>query len=180
MDVQLGRRCQVRRRVNDGAQRLTAALESGASDLLAYLERRVGADDAPDLLGETMVVAWRRVGELPVDDERARMWLFGIARGTLQNHARGSRRRWALADRIRLHVREDATAPPSDAGAEVRDAITRLEPDLAELVRLVHWDGFTLVDAAELLGIPASTARGRYQRAKQELRTALSVEAPLA
>ena len=108
------------------------------------------------------------------------MWLFGVARGTLLNHSRGERRRWALADRIRSHVSQELSTAPADAGAEVRDAISRLDPDLAELVRLVHWDGFSLTDAAELLGIPASTARGRYQRAKAELRAALSVEAPLA
>ena len=158
------------------AELLTRALESSASDLLSYLERRVGPDDAPDLLGETMVVAWRRVDELPPDDERARMWLFGIARGTLLNHARGQRRRWALADRIRLQVPESATAPPADEGAEVRDAIDRLEPDLADLVRLVHWERLSVADAAELIGIPASTARGRYQRAKEQLRHALQSE----
>lgn len=155
---------------------LTTAVEASASDLLAYLERRVGPDDAPDLLGETMVVAWRRVRELPDDPERARMWLFGIARGTLLNHARGSRRRWALADRIRLQVQDDPSAPPADAGAEVRDAIARLDPDLAELIRLVHWDGFSVAEAAELLGVPASTARTRHQRAKEQLRAALRVE----
>ncbi|GAA2891733.1 sigma-70 family RNA polymerase sigma factor [Microbacterium esteraromaticum] len=160
--------------------RLTRALESSASALLAYLERRVGPDDAPDLLGETMVVAWRRVAELPGDAERTRMWLFGIARGTLLNHARGQRRRWALADRIRLQVREAATAPPADDGSEVRDAIDRLEPDLAELIRLVHWERLSISDAADVLGIPASTARGRYQRAKDALRAALGVGASLA
>jgi RNA polymerase sigma-70 factor (ECF subfamily) len=160
--------------------RLTRALESSASDLLAYLERRVGPDEAPDLLGETMVVAWRRSAELPADAERARMWLFGVARGTLLNHARGQRRRWALADRLRLQVRESATAPPADDGAEVRDAIERLDADLAELIRLVHWERLSISDAAVLLGIPASTARGRYQRAKEALRAALGVGASLA
>jgi len=160
--------------------RLTRALESSAPDLLAYLERRVGPDDAPDLLGETMVVAWRRSAELPADAERARMWLFGVARGTLLNHARGQRRRWALADRLRLQVRESATAPSADDGAEVRDAIDRLDPDLAELIRLVHWERLSISDAAALLGIPASTARGRYQRAKEALRAALGVGASLA
>ena len=66
-------------------------------------------------------------------------------------------------------------APASDDGAEVRDAIARLAPELAELIRLVHWDGLTLAEAAEVMEIPASTARGRYQRAKQELRDALAV-----
>lgn len=159
---------------------LTRALESSASDLLAYLTRRTNPDDAPDLLGDTMVIAWRRVRELPGEPERARMWLFGIARGTLQNHARGQRRRWALADRIRQQGRDSATSPPADVGHEVRDAIDRLDADLAELVRLIHWERFSLTDAAELLGIPASTARGRYQRAKEHLRAALSIEVPLA
>jgi RNA polymerase sigma-70 factor (ECF subfamily) len=44
----------------------------------------------------------------------------------------------------------------------------------------VHWDGFSVAEAAALLGIPASTARGRHQRAKDDLRAALSIEAPLA
>src|SRR6478609_6644829 len=66
-------------------------------------------------------------------------------------------------------------SPTADEGADVRDAIARLDPDLAELVRLVHWERLTLVQAAELLGIPDSTARGRYARAKEELRVALGI-----
>lgn len=120
-----------------------------------------------------MVVAWRRAADVPGDPERARMWLFGIARKTLLNHARGERRRWALADRIRIHADPDAAAPAADDGVEVRDAIARLDPDLAELVRLVHWERLNLVQAAEVLGIPDSTARTRYARAKEALRAAL-------
>lgn len=60
----------------------------------------------------------------------------------------------------------------------MRDAISRLDPDRAELVRLVHWDGLTLVEAAELLGIPASTARSRYAKGKEELRVALGAIVP--
>lgn len=170
----------MRGRVSPEAARLRSAVEANASDLLSYISRRVGPDDAPDLLGETMVVAWRRVRELPVEDERCRMWLFGIARGTLLNHARGQRRRWALADRIRSNPSDERSSPPADAGNDVRDAIERLNPDLSEIVRLVHWDGLSLAEAAEVIGIGASTARGRYARAKEQLRAALSVDAPLA
>ena len=120
-----------------------------------------------------MVVAWRRVDELPEDPERARMWLFGIARKTLLNYSRGERRRWALADRIRGYTTGSSTTSPADEGADVRDAIDRLDPDLAELVRLIHWDRMTIVQAAELLSIPDSTARTRYARAKDHLRAAL-------
>jgi len=62
---------------------------------------------------------------------------------------------------------------PADEGADVRDAIARLSPEQAELVRLIHWDGFTITDAGQFLGINPSTARTRYQRARDDLRTAL-------
>jgi DNA-directed RNA polymerase specialized sigma24 family protein len=67
-------------------------------------------------------------------------------------------------------------APPADHGLEVRDAIARLDRELAEIVRLVHWDGFTLGEVAALEGIPASTVRSRYAHAKRELAAALGAQ----
>lgn len=156
---------------------LTSALHESNGDLLRFLHRRVGSDDAPDLFGETLLIAWRRVDDLPEDPIEARMWLFGLARGTLLNHARGARRRSALVDKVRSHMPTPAAAPAADEGGEVRDAIERLRPELAEIVQLVHWDGFTLAQAAEIVGIPAATARSRYARAKDDLRAALGVSA---
>lgn len=159
-------------------QRVTEELAANAPDLLAYFERRVTRDDAADLLAEVMLTVWRRADQLPADPVRARMWLFVTARNVLANAERSERRRWRLANRLRMMLGSQtspAAASDPEEGAEVRDAIARLSPDLAELIRLVHWDGLTLVEAAEVMEIPASTARGRYQRAKQELREALAV-----
>ena len=154
---------------------LTAVLDQCAGDVLRFLQRRAGSDDAADLLGDTMIAAWRRVTDLPENLEEARMWIFGLARGTLLNHSRGERRRVALAERVRAHMVVATAAPAADDGHEVRDALSRLKPELREIVELVHWDGFTLTQAAQVVGIPAPTARGRYARAKDDLRIALSV-----
>ncbi|TFD64870.1 sigma-70 family RNA polymerase sigma factor [Cryobacterium sp. Hh38] len=62
------------------------------------------------------------------------------------------------------------TAPAADEGSEVRGALSQLNPALREIVQLVHWEGFTLAQAAQVVGIPAPTARGRYARAKDEPR----------
>ncbi|WP_432950312.1 RNA polymerase sigma factor [Kribbella sp. CA-253562] len=44
--------------------------------------RRVGSpDDAADVFAETMLVAWRRIDEVPAD-ETARLWLYGVARAS--------------------------------------------------------------------------------------------------
>jgi RNA polymerase sigma factor (sigma-70 family) len=155
---------------------LVLTLTTVAPELLSYLQRRVGFDDAPDLLGETMIVAWRRVTEFPRRPEEARMWLFGIARGTLLNYARGERRRWALVDRLRGRADSAASSPGADEGLDMRDAIDRLATDDRELIRLVHWEKLTIAEAAAVLGVPPSTARSRYARAKDELRAALQIE----
>ncbi|MDO5501987.1 MAG: RNA polymerase sigma factor [Actinomycetia bacterium] len=154
------------------------ALTRHGPDLLAYFRRRVGDNDAADLLSETMVVAWRRIAVLPEDDESARRWLFGIARNVLLNASRTQRRQARLADRLRSQLSATAVAAAADTGVEVRDAIARLDPHLAEIVRLVHWEGFTLKETAEILGAPASTVRSHYQRARTELATLLRAHSP--
>ena len=105
------------------------------------------------------------------------MWCFGVARNVLRNHERGRRRRDALVERVREAIAIAAPPAFSEDELDLRAAIAALPPDLAELVRLVHWDGFTVAEAAELLGVPASTARSQHARAKALLREALAEEA---
>ena len=157
--------------------RTTTVLTENADDLLRYFRRRVGDDDAPDLLADTLMTAWRRAPVLPQDPEQARAWLFGIAHRMLLNHRRGVRRRNRLGDRVRTALALTDPAPAADAGLEVRDAIAALDSRHAEIVRLVHWEGFTLAQVADILDQPASTVRNHYQQAKRHLREALQTPA---
>lgn len=161
-------------------RRLSEAVATNSPDLLSYFERRVSPpEDAADLLGDTLLVAWRRVADVPTDPHNARLWLFGVARNLLANYVRGKRRRVALAENLRAEVArahrlEDA---PDDRGDAVRAVVAELPDDLRELVMLVHWDGFGVGEAGAILGLSASTARGRYARARQLLASALGVTA---
>lgn len=153
---------------------IRAAFRDASTDLLVYFERRLtDREEAADLLGQTMLTAWRRVEKMPADAERQRMWLFVIAANTLSNHRRTWQHRVALADRLRAHLA--ASAPASEVGDAlgVRDAVLRLHDAQRELVMLIHWDGFTIVEAAEILSVNPSTARSRYASAKEALRQAL-------
>lgn len=157
------------------AAALEDALEATQYNLLRYFERRLPTEDAADALGELMLTAWRRIDALPADAVQARMWLFGIARNIHANAARAEHRRTRLGERLRVSLSAASrTAAPAEYGLEVRDAISRLAPDQAELVRLIHWDGFTIAEASAILDVPASTARTRYQRARAELRETLT------
>ena len=161
------------------SERLTDALTAASPDLLRYFQRRLSVDDAADGLAELMLAAWRRVDSTPHEPEQSRMWLFGVARHVVTNAVRSERRRWSLTERFREVLRTSPTeGRPADEGAEVRDAIGRLSPAQAELVRLIHWDGFAIAEAAQILSISPSTARTRYQRARADLKTALTDLAP--
>lgn len=159
------------------ADRMRDIFQASADDVLAYLERRVDPrEDAADLLSDTMMTAWKNMHRVPLDEEAARMWLFGIAKNTLLNHRRGRRRRLAATDRLRSEIATTASHSEIervDAAHDVRSALAELPEDLSELVRLIHWDQFTLVEASTLLGIPAGTARSRYFRARALLAKAL-------
>ena len=129
--------------------------------------------DAADVLSETFIVAWNKFGKAPSDETAGRMWLFTIARNLLLNARRTTRRRLAATDRLRWELEQSPAAPGVFEALAVRDAVQQLPVDLRELVELVHWDGFSLVEAAQVIGIAASTARSRYASAKGRLRTAL-------
>lgn len=149
-----------------------AALRDASADLLSYFLRRMRSpEDAADLYGEVMLTAWRKIDKLPDAPERQRMWLFVIAANTLSNHRRTASRRLELTERLRDHLA--ATLPSPDGAYAVRDAVLRLHRAQRELVMLIHWDGFTIVEAAEILDLNPSTARSRYAAARNILRETL-------
>ena len=143
--------------------------------LLGYALRRVEEPaDAADVAAETLLVAWRRLDEVPGGAE-ARPWLFGVARRVLANQRRGERRRDALADRLREAVAAMPAAAAPDEDAElVREAMRRLCAGDREVLTLVCWEGLDPAQAAAALGIPAATARTRLHRARARMRKELA------
>ena len=160
-------------RADDRAISMREAFTLNGPDILRYFDRRVrSADDAADLMADTMLVAWRRNARMPSEPEEVRMWLFQIAKYTLLNYQRGRRRRVAAADILKSIAQTEAPGGVQDVDRreDVRQAIELLPADQAEIIRLVHWDGFTVAEAARLSGVAEPTVRGRYNRALARLR----------
>ena len=161
----------------DASDRASRIVTQEAPALLAYFKRRVSEpEDAADLVAQTLLIVWKRVDALPDDSTEARMWLFGIARLTYRQHLRGRRRHVALADALRENLSRHATDVIDAVDGrhlDLRAALATLPEIDREIVRLVHWDGFTLEQVAAHLGKPAGTIRSRYHRARARLRSAL-------
>lgn len=154
----------------DLESRVERLIETSTPALLAYFLRRTSDPaDAADLLGDTLLVIWRKAKALPADDAEARLWIFGVARRVLAGQRRGQQRRNALQDRLRAQLAVSGWEPDADR-IDLAAALRELSAVDQEIIRLVHWDGFSQAEAAQLLGLPEGTLRSRHHRARQKLR----------
>lgn len=98
-------------------------------------------------------------------------WLRRIVVNCAIDHLRRERRRGDDTPVADLAVDWEDTAEARDVAAAVR----RLPVERRSLVVLHHWLGYSLPEAAEVLGIPLGTAHSRLARAMAELRRDLGV-----
>jgi RNA polymerase sigma-70 factor, ECF subfamily len=161
------------------SDRFEALARESLEPLRRYLARRTDAETAADVLGDTLLVAWRRFDDVPAEPLP---WLYGVARKVLANHRRGAERRSALADRARAHATPFAPDPADAVGlrADLVRALAGLSETDRELVRLVAWEGLSVAEAADVLGCRRGTAAVRLHRARKRLRAALSDAPALA
>ena len=87
-------------RAPDQAEAFRTLYESAYSDLLKFVQRRIEAANAEDVVAEAFLIVWRRFSEVPTREDDARAWVFGIARNLLLNASRGEQRRQALGVRL--------------------------------------------------------------------------------
>lgn len=152
-----------------------ALFDANHQALLAYsLRRTASAQDAVELLSDIMLVAWRRIEDVPAG-EASRLWLYGVARNMLTNQRRADRRRSRLVERLAAGIDsavDDMSQPIANA-LWVRSALARLGDDDREVLTLTLWEGLAPREVALVLGIPAATVRTRLHRARSRMRVEL-------
>lgn len=155
-------------------ERFRVVYEAAYADLLRFIRRRVHPTHAEDVVGDVMLVAWRRLDDVPADLSAARAWLFGVARKTLQNTRRRDDRHLAVAVRL-AEVRRG----PGEAGVhpdlvanrvDIAAAWPLLSASQQEVIALSALDGLAAPEAAVVLGITSAAFRLRLSRARRTLR----------
>jgi RNA polymerase sigma-70 factor (ECF subfamily) len=150
-------------------------VEQHGADVHAYLNRRTTEGVADDLLGDVWVAAYAGRSGFDPALGTARAWLFGVARHVLHGYYRKHRLRTAVARAVGIDRPVDETAAVDarlDAaalGPALRTALAELPVVERELLLLVAWENLTPSEAAQVLGVPAGTARSRLHRARQRM-----------
>ncbi|MBY0312041.1 MAG: sigma-70 family RNA polymerase sigma factor [Phycisphaerales bacterium] len=148
-----------------------------ADMLTAYLRSLLGADPSvDDLFQQSMLVAWRRLG----DYDRSRPfgpWLRGIAqRLVLEHHRKRLARPMSTDPQVlaELDTRFDELSRLS--GDTFRERVDRLRECLSKLpdamrhaIELVYARGLLIAAAAESLGAGEEAVKKRVQRGRQLL-----------
>jgi RNA polymerase sigma factor (sigma-70 family) len=143
------------------------------TDLLAYILRRsASAEDAADVLAETYLIAWQKLDAIPTG-ERARLWLFGVARNLLLKGASRRRSRRDLVERLASELR--GAHPPhtpveDERSAALRVALAALPERQREIVMLTAWEGLTPKQIATVTDTPVNVIRVRLHRARTRLK----------
>jgi RNA polymerase sigma factor (sigma-70 family) len=152
-----------------------AQVEQHGADIHAYLSRRTVDGVADDLLGDVWVAAYGGRSGFDPDLGSARAWLFGVARHVLHGYYRKHRLSTAVARAVGIDRPVDETSVIDarlDAAAlapQLREGLKELPAAERELLLLVAWESLTPTEAAQVLGIPAGTARSRLHRARQRM-----------
>jgi len=135
--------------------------------LLRYLVRRTDPATADDVLGDVLLVLWRRFDAVPGD---ARVpWCLGVARGCLANRRRSDERQRRLVERL---AAVPAVAPP-DGDPDLDEALATLGDRDREVLHLWAWESLAPREIGVVLGISANAASIRLHRATRRLAKAL-------
>jgi RNA polymerase sigma-70 factor (ECF subfamily) len=130
------------------------------------LENRTLAEDATQ---QAFLQAWS--ARTRVDPTRGlRSWLCTIAqRAAIDIHRRETRHRHEELDA------ERAGGEPAEAWDvwRVREAVENLNEEERTVVRMQHFEGYTLAEIGERLGLPLGTIKSRSFRAHKHIAAAL-------
>ena len=162
-----------------GDREALAVLVHQVSDTLYAIAFRILRDTglAEDALQNALVLAWRRLPKLR-DPDRFEAWIHRILVHACYDESTRTRS-WRTA----IAVLPVDVPGPADGTSVIADrdelerAFTRLSIEQRAVFVLHHYVGLPLVEVAEVLGIPAGTARSRLHYAIAGLRAALAAVA---
>lgn len=149
-----------------------------APRLKSYM-MRLGADPgtADELTQETMLIAWRRASTFDRRQSAVGTWLFTIARNKRIDGLRRESRPELDPNDPALAAQPDAAADEAMAASEseaiLRQAITQLPEEQAELLRICYFGDKSHRQVARELGLPLGTVKSRLRLALSRLRLVL-------
>ncbi len=130
--------------------------------------------DADEIAATAFFELWRRRSKVRLVDGSPLPWLLVTATNLARNAVRSGRRYRAMLGRLPRSEPADAAALRADA-ARLRGVLRALGTTDAALVALTALEGYSVDEAAAVVGVSPGAARTRLYRARKRLRSDLTV-----
>lgn len=156
-------------------------IEEHHARIYAYLRRRAGGDaDAVELTQRTFTRAW---GALDRFEGRSSVvsWLHGIAHHVWQDWRRSQSRFEGRTDAWWEQIPSEVASPDEtlmklDSAGAVFAAVDRLDDSQRDVVHLHYYQGLSLAETADALGIATSTVKYRLREALGVLQRGFNIK----
>ncbi|MBU2665381.1 sigma-70 family RNA polymerase sigma factor [Actinoplanes bogorensis] len=150
--------------------------EEHGGALLAYATRLMG--DRPlgeDVVQETLIRAWRNPEALTNDKGSVRGYLFTITRNiAIDRHRARQARPAEVAETPGSTPVEKDHADQVVDSMVVLGAMEKLSDEHQQVLKEIYFQGRSVEEAAESLGVPAGTVKSRSYYALRRLREAIA------
>ncbi len=140
--------------------------------IYAYFRRQFDGQTAEDLCQQTYLNAWRYISAYAdINISQNKAWLFAIAKNVKNDHLRYVQLH-SMNFRYESLDQADISAEISmDESIAIQKAFSRLSEEEKQLLSMAEY--LTSKEIGSVLGISASAARTRIQKAKQNLKNLL-------
>ncbi|PLT48059.1 RNA polymerase sigma factor SigZ [Paenibacillus pasadenensis] len=125
--------------------------------------------DADDIVQMTFMKAYEGLARLQ-DEEKRRAWIYQIARNSIVDHFRKTKRADALPEQVAMAEEEPAAACNSEAAEGMMSILARLPDKYREALELSELQGMSQKQLSEQLHLSYSGAKSRVQRGRELVR----------
>lgn len=135
-------------------------------------------DDAPDLVQEALLAAWRRLEDYDPAKGSFLAWVASGVRGRVLNLRRGRGRLQSFLDRFRDQPEPELDQPHGavDARITLAKLLSVLTPRQREVVGLYELGEFSGRETAQILGIAEASVRSIARDARAQLKAVAEKE----
>lgn len=128
-------------------------------------------DEVDDAVQEVFIKVYR--AGMP-QEEKFLGWFYQLILNVGRDQGRRRRTRTGLMQKLEHVATEVAQGPPGEpADPSLREALTRLSPDLRECVALRFFADLSMDEIAQAQQIPVGTVKSRLHAAMGQMRRAL-------
>ncbi|SNT56000.1 RNA polymerase sigma-70 factor, ECF subfamily [Asanoa hainanensis] len=139
-------------------------------DVGRFVRRRAADLDCDHLVGQVMTIAWESRENVPADNPLP--WLYRTARNVLANEFRRRQRERndpydpGSDPLVTLPDRDDRPSGVVDKMA-LRQALAELGDRDREILELIAWEGLTIPEVAQVLGMGRTAVSNRVTRLRK-------------